>query len=172
VADLTRLFDHVAGGRPAERLMTILGLPQSDDTILRSLKRHVGTRDWAEPVRVVGIDDWAWQEGRRYGTIMVDLEWREVVDVLPDRSAKATGQWLAEHRGIELVSRDRCGLYAEGARQRAPQAEQVASLLPGCMTQIARHFMAFVASSVRCAWISRQFAMRLPRPGAAARLKV
>jgi Transposase len=106
--------------------MASLGLPQSDDTILRSLKRHVSTRDKAVAVRVVGIDDWAWQKGLRYGTIMVDLERREVLDVLPDRSAAATGRWLGQHPGIEIVSRDRCGLYAEGARQGAPRAQQVA----------------------------------------------
>jgi len=126
VADLTRLFGHAAGGRPAERLMASFGLPRSDDTILRGLKHHAGARDDAAKLRVVGIDDWAWQKGLRYGTIMVDLERREVVDVLPDRSAEATGRWLEQHPGIEFVSRDRCGLYAEGARQGAPQAEQVA----------------------------------------------
>ena len=83
-------------------------------------------RDEAATVRVVGIDDWAWQKGLRYGTIMVDLERHEVVDVLSDRSADATGRWLEQHPGIEIVSRDRCGLYAEGARQGAPQAQQVA----------------------------------------------
>jgi hypothetical protein len=57
---------------------------------------------------------------------MVDLERREVVDVLPDRSARTTGQWLGQHPRVEIVSRDRCGLYAEGARQGAPQAQQVA----------------------------------------------
>ena len=57
---------------------------------------------------------------------MVDLERRKVVDVLPDRSAKATGKGLAQHPGIEIVSRDRGGLYAEGARQGASQARQVA----------------------------------------------
>jgi hypothetical protein len=126
VADLARLFGHAAGGRPAERLMASLGLPQSDDTILRHLKRHGSARDEAATVRVVGIDDWAWQKGLRYGTIMVDLERHEVVDVLSDRSADATGRWLEQHPGIEIVSRDRCGLYAEGARQGAPQAQQVA----------------------------------------------
>ena len=126
MADLTRLFGHAAGGRPAERLMASLGLPQSDDTILRSLKRHPGARDEAATLRVVGIDDWAWQKGCRYGTIMVDLEQREVVDVLPDRSVETTSRWLVRHSGVEVVSRDRCGLYAEGARQGAPQANQVA----------------------------------------------
>jgi len=92
--------------------MASLGLPQSDDTILRSLKLHLGARDDAARLRVVGIDDWAWQKGCRYGTIMVDLERREVVDVLADRSAETTGRWLGQHPGVEIVGRDRCGLYA------------------------------------------------------------
>jgi len=77
-------------------------------------------------VRVVGIDDWSWRKGSSYGTIIVDLERREVVDVLSDRSAEATAGWLSQHTKVEIVSRDRCGLYAEGARRGAPQARQVA----------------------------------------------
>jgi transposase len=57
---------------------------------------------------------------------MVDLERQEVVDVLHDRSAKTTAAWLAKHPTIEIVSRDRCGLYAQAARQGAAQARQVA----------------------------------------------
>ena len=87
MADLTRLFGHAAGGRPAERLMARLGLPQSDDTILRHLKRHAGAPAEAATVRVVGVDDCAWQKEFSYETIMVDVERREVVDVLPDRSS-------------------------------------------------------------------------------------
>jgi transposase len=75
---------------------------------------------------VVGIDDWSWQRGSSYGTIIVDLERREVVDVLPDRSAETVAQRLERHPGIRIVSRDRCGIYAQGARQGAPQAKQVA----------------------------------------------
>jgi len=126
VSDLARLLTHAAGGRPAERLMTRLGLPQSDDTLLRSLKRYAARRQEEAPVRVVGIDDWSWRKGTTYGTILVDLERREVLDVLADRSADATSQWLAGHPEIEIVSRDRAGLYADGARQGAPQARQVA----------------------------------------------
>jgi transposase len=112
VAELARLVGHTSGGRPAERLSNRLGLPQSDDTVLRNLKRHAGSSS-QNGIRVVGVDDWAWQRGCRYGTIMVDLERREVVDVLPDRSAKAIGEWLAQHPGIEIVGRHRCGLYVE-----------------------------------------------------------
>jgi transposase len=106
--------------------MTRLGLPQSDDTILRNLKRHAADRREGATVRVVGIDDWSWRKGCSYGTIMVDLERREVVDVLSDRSAEATARWLSQHTKVEIVSRDRCGLYAEGTRRGAPQARQVA----------------------------------------------
>jgi len=106
--------------------MARLGLPQSDDTILRQLKRHQAERGEATPVRVAGIDDWSWRKGSSYGTIVVDLERREVVDVLADRSAKGTAQWLDQHPGVEIVSRDRCGFYAEGTRRGAPKARQVA----------------------------------------------
>ena len=72
--------------------MKRLGMPASDDTILRHLKRQVARLRAKTPVRVAGIDDWSWRKGRTYGTIIVDLERREVVDVLPDRSAEATGR--------------------------------------------------------------------------------
>jgi transposase len=68
--------------------MTRLGMPQSDDTLLRSLKHRAATRAGTRPARVVGIDDWSWRKGSHYGTIMVDLERREVLDVLPDHRRK------------------------------------------------------------------------------------
>jgi len=104
VAELVRLLGHAAGGRPAERLMTRLGMPVSDDTILRHLKRRIAAPEGTQPVlRVVGIDDWSWLKGCRYGTLVVDLERREVVDVLPERSAKSTAQWLRKHPEVEIV---------------------------------------------------------------------
>jgi transposase len=126
VTDVALLLVHATGGRPAERLMRRLGLPQSDDTMLRSLKRQTANRGDPTPVRVVGIDDWSWLKGTTYGTIMVDLERREVLDVLADRSADGTAAWLARRPGVEVVSRDRCGLYAQAAMRGAPQARQVA----------------------------------------------
>ena len=106
--------------------MKRLGMPVSDDTILRHLKRQVARLRARTPARVAGIDDWSWRKGRTYGTIIVDLERREVVDVLQDRTTAGTAEWLRQHPEVEIVSRDRCGLYAQGAREGAPQARQVA----------------------------------------------
>src|SRR5205807_1115818 len=76
--------------------------------------------------RLVGIDDWAWCKGQRYGTIVVDLETGDVIDLLPDRDAATVKVWLEAHPGIELVSRDRASAYAQAATEAASKAQQVA----------------------------------------------
>jgi transposase len=124
-SELARLLGHVTGGRPAERLLHRLGIPQSDDTVVRIVKRGAAIRN-KPALRVAGMDDWSWQQGRSYGTIVVDLERRQVVDVLRERSADMTAEWLEQHPEVEIVSRDRCGLYAQGACRGAPKARQVA----------------------------------------------
>jgi transposase len=103
--------------------MKRLGMPVSDTTILRSLEEHARTRSDNGAVHVAGIDDWAWRKGANYGTIIVDLERRQVVDLLADRSAASTASWLKDHPEVEVISRDRAGLYAEAARQGAPAGE-------------------------------------------------
>jgi len=55
--------------------------------------------------------------GMTYGTVIVDLERRQVVDLLADRSAATAADWFKGHPEIEVVSRDRAGLYADAARQ-------------------------------------------------------
>ena len=90
LAGIVRLLGHSAGGRPSERLMRRLGMPVSDTTILAGLRKHARARSESSAVaavHVAGVDDWAWRKGSNYGTIIVDLERREVVDVLVDRSA-------------------------------------------------------------------------------------
>ena len=109
--------------------MRRLGMPVSDTTILDGLKKHAKARSESSAmaaVHVAGVDDWAWRKGSNYGTIIVDLERREGVDALVDRSAATTASWFKDHPDVEVVSRDRAGLYAEAAREGAPQARQVA----------------------------------------------
>lgn len=116
------MIGHGMGGRPAEYLMSRLGMPVSDDTILRQIKLRASVSNQNADIRVVGIDDWSWRRSTRYGTILVDLERRAVVDVLDDRSVESAKAWLQKRPSIEIVSRDRCGLYAQVAREGAPQA--------------------------------------------------
>ncbi|HEY6377277.1 MAG TPA: ISL3 family transposase [Edaphobacter sp.] len=115
----------VLGGSAGSRLAEQLGILASGSTLLRELQKRAGSLASSAP-RVVGIDDWAWRKGQRYGTIVCDLERRKVIDLLPDRSAESTAAWLRAHPGIEIVSRDRASLYAEAAHRAVPHAIQIA----------------------------------------------
>jgi hypothetical protein len=106
--------------------MARLGMPVSDTAILRSVKELASVQSNRAAVRVVGIDEWAWRKGMNYGTVIVDLERRPVVDLLTDRSAAKTADWFKCHPEIEVISRDRAGLYADAARRGAPKARQIA----------------------------------------------
>jgi transposase len=112
------------GGEAGARRAAHLGMPVSPDTLLRLIRRNALSVP-ATPT-VLGVDDFAWKKGQTYGTILVDLELQQVVDLLPDRSADSLAEWLQKHPGVKIISRDRAASYAEGARRGAPDAEQVA----------------------------------------------
>ena len=125
-SEIVRLIGYVAGGLPGQRLLHRLSIAISDDTVLRRIRQKPPAEVCRLPVRHLGVDDWAWRKGQDYGTILVNLDLHRVVDLLSDRGAESFSQWLRQHPEIVTISRDRCGIYAEGAALGAPQSQQVA----------------------------------------------
>ena len=113
------------GGAAGARLSRKFGIETSEPTMLRQLRSSHAEIVMPAP-RVVGVDDWAWRKGHRYGTTLCDLERGRVIDMLADRSSASTEQWMRQHSGIEIVSRDRASLYAEAAGKALPHSVQVA----------------------------------------------
>lgn len=113
------------GGEAGSRLSRHLSIGVSPDTMLRHIRAGIQPTTSDLP-RVLGVDEWAYRKGRNYGTILVDLERSRVVDLLPGRSSESFAAWLEQHPGIQVITRDRSGIYAEGARCGAPKAVQVA----------------------------------------------
>jgi transposase len=132
---------YALGGLPGSRLLDRLGIPSSDDTVLRRVKTRMRAQGGAPHVRVLGVDDWAWRKRQHYGTILMDLEQRQVIDLLPVRSASSFADWLKAHPGVEIITRDRSGLYADGGRQGAPLAVQITDRY---------HLISNLAEAVEC----------------------
>lgn len=149
-ARLERIVYHLGlalGGRPAAGLARRLLLPVSKDTLLRSVRRHASVGASTAPV-IVGIDDWAWKRGQRYGSIVVDLERGCVVDLLADREAATIEAWLRAHPEIRIVARDRGGGYGHAITRVRPDIRQVADRWH-LMENASQAFLAAVRGAMR-----------------------
>jgi transposase len=112
-------------GQAGARLAARLGMVTTRQTILRRIMDLPDSL--AESVLFLGIDDFAFLRGRRFGTILVNLKTRHVVDLLPDRKAETAASWMRQYPDLMAVSRDRGGDYAAAAKASAPQATQYAN---------------------------------------------
>lgn len=115
LADLLTLIGFAMGGEAGNSLVERMGLEASPETLLR-LVRQEEERQVPTP-RVLGVDDFSFCRRRSYGAILIDLEKRMPIDLLPDREAETFQKWLLVHPGGEISSRDRGGAFARSERE-------------------------------------------------------
>ena len=124
LANEQRQLGLQVGGVVAARIARRQGMPVSPTTILR-LVRRTCEAERATPT-FLGVDEWAYRKRLDFKTILVDLSTNRRLELLPDASAATFASWLQAHPGVEVIARERAGSFAEGARQAAPDAVQVA----------------------------------------------
>jgi transposase len=116
----------ICGGEAGAQIAGNIGMPTSGDTVRRRLRQIPPAQRVASKPCSIGIDDFALLKGCRYGTVIVDHESGEVLDILPERSSESTAAFLAGQSQVTVVTRDRAEVYANGISAGRPEALQVA----------------------------------------------
>ena len=112
------------GGASAARSATLQGMQVTARAILRFM--HALSLPSIAPAQIIGLDEWAWKRGQRYGAIVVDLERTKPIALLPDRSKPTVVQWLKRYPTINIVARDRSKEFAAAITEALPHAKHVA----------------------------------------------
>ena len=130
-----------AGGQLGTRQAERSGIATTLSTLLRHVMQLPAPV--TRTVRVLGMDDWSWKKRFTYGTILVDLERRAILDVLADRESTTVEAWLKKHPEVEVVVRDRGKDFAKAATAGAPQAQQVVDRFHVVVRRIGACFDSF-----------------------------
>lgn len=166
------LLAFTIGSRASGRAATELAFPIGKDVCLRAMRLRAINSE-STTVRVLGVDDFAFRRGKTYGTILVDLERRKPIDLLPDRNSETLTEWLKQHPEVEIISRDRSTSYADAASTGAPQSKQVADrwhLLKNLSDLVERFFMnnhrllTQTAMQIHSEQLAKESEIRLPLP--------
>jgi transposase len=122
--DILHTIGVTTTGADAARVLTAFRVPTTAKTVIRRVLRLPLPAEGL--ITAVGIDEWAWKKGHRYGTVLVDLDQHRVAALLPERSRDSASAWLGRHPEIAIVSRDRSTLFREAAQASVPRAIHVA----------------------------------------------
>ena len=139
---IVQVVGLATGGRLGVRVTDRLGIQTSRHTLLRRIMAL--PTEPVEQITELGIDDFSFKRGRTFGTLLVDLQNHQVLDVLPDRKAETAATWMKSHPEIRIVSRDRGGDYAAAAQTAIPQAIQCADRFH-LMTNLSKSLEGFLS---------------------------
>ncbi|EHJ8862510.1 ISL3 family transposase, partial [Escherichia coli] len=98
--NLQRQLGLIAGGEAGKRAATAVGLRCSADTLLRRVINTPETKQSGSPH--VGIDEWAWHRGHRYGTLIVNLDTHRPLVLLPGRDQRTLATWFRKYPEIQI----------------------------------------------------------------------
>lgn len=143
------------GGELGARLGGRIGYVVSASTLIKRIRDgNSQSENPTSDIKVLGIDDFALRRGCEYGTVLVDLEKHQIVDLLPGREAAPLAEWLHQHPTVTTISRDRAPAYREGATAGAPHAEQIADRwhLLSNLTAAFEELLHRHASTIKAHW--------------------